>query len=207
VSYDVTIKVEHLLRHADMVPMLRDTGCAFVTSAVEAVDDGILGKLEKGHTRADFERVVTLFRETGLALTPTFVAFTPWTSPGGYCDLLQTIDRLALVEHVSPIQWAIRLLIPQGSRMLELEDVRAVTHGFDPVSLTHTWTHADPRVDALQALLSELVGARLSANRGDVFDRVWAAAHEAAGLVPPGRRTAPVVARATVPYLNEPWYC
>jgi radical SAM superfamily enzyme YgiQ (UPF0313 family) len=27
-SYDVTIKVEHLLRHADLLPVLRDTGCA-----------------------------------------------------------------------------------------------------------------------------------------------------------------------------------
>ena len=37
VSYDVTIKVEHLRRHADRLPLLRDTGCAFVTSAVESV--------------------------------------------------------------------------------------------------------------------------------------------------------------------------
>jgi radical SAM superfamily enzyme YgiQ (UPF0313 family) len=31
-TYDVTIKVEHLLRHVDMLPVLRDTG-AFVTTA------------------------------------------------------------------------------------------------------------------------------------------------------------------------------
>jgi hypothetical protein len=30
------------------------TGCLFVTSAVESVDDEVLAKLEKGHTRADF---------------------------------------------------------------------------------------------------------------------------------------------------------
>ena len=52
------------------------------------------------------------------------MAFTPWTTLGGYCALLQTIDRLRLVDHVAPIQLSIRLLIPEGSRLLELEDIR-----------------------------------------------------------------------------------
>lgn len=206
VSYDVTIKVEHLLAHPGAVARLRETGCAFVTTAVEAVDDDILLKLAKGHSRADFERLVRLFEGTGLTLTPTFVAFTPWTTLAGYCDLLQTIDRLGLVEHVSPIQLAIRLLIPQGSRLLELRDVRARTRGFDPVSLTHPWTHEDPRVDALQSELASLVGLRHTDRRREVFDRIWDVSHAAAGLAAPPR-TQPVLARATVPYLDEPWYC
>jgi radical SAM superfamily enzyme YgiQ (UPF0313 family) len=41
ITYDVTIKVEHLLKHADKLPVLRDTGCQFVTSAVESVDNHI----------------------------------------------------------------------------------------------------------------------------------------------------------------------
>src|SRR6185312_7920201 len=53
-SYDVTIKVEHLLRHADRLTDLRRTGCALVTTAVESFDDAVLQHLEKGHTRADF---------------------------------------------------------------------------------------------------------------------------------------------------------
>jgi radical SAM superfamily enzyme YgiQ (UPF0313 family) len=206
VSYDVTIKVEHLLRHADLLPVLRETGCAFVTSAVESIDDEVLAKLAKGHTRADFERVVALFDESGLPLAPTFVAFTPWTTLGTYCELLHAIDRLGLVPHVAPIQLAIRLLIPEGSRLLELADVRAQTRGFDPASLTHRWVHEDRRVDRLQQQLAALVGVRMTAPREEVFARVWDAAHEAAGLtVPP--RTAPIRSRATVPYLNEPWYC
>ena len=119
-SYDVTIKVEHLLDHADALPRLRDTGCAFVTTAVESVDDHVLELLEKGHTRADFERVVERARDVGLTLAPTFVAFTPWTTLAGYCDLLQTIDRLDLADHVSPVQLAIRLLVTESSRLLEL---------------------------------------------------------------------------------------
>jgi radical SAM superfamily enzyme YgiQ (UPF0313 family) len=206
VSYDVTIKVEHLLRHAEMLPALRETGCAFVTTAVESVDDQVLAKLEKGHTRADFERAVELCREAHLPIAPTFVPFTPWTTVHGYLDLLHEIDRLDLVEHVSPIQFAIRLLIPQGSRMLELDDVRSVTAAFDPRSLTFPWTHPDPAVDALQSELTQLVGVKLSMPRREVFAKVWDLAHERANARAM-RRDAPLISRAAIPYLNEPWYC
>src|SRR6185312_11161374 len=78
VTYDVTIKVEHLRKHRDLLPRLRDTGCAFVTTAVESFDDRVLALLEKGHTRADVEEVAAHFTAIGLTLSPTFVAFTPW---------------------------------------------------------------------------------------------------------------------------------
>lgn len=204
-TYDVTIKIEHLLRHADMLPVLRETGCIFVTSAVESVDDGVLAKLEKQHTRADFERVVGLCRDAGVVLAPTFVAFTPWTTPESYLDLLHEIERLDLVEQVAPIQLAIRLLIPQGSRMLELDDVRAVTREFDPRSLTFPWSHPDPSVDALQAELTKMIGVRLTMDRADLFSKVWDVAHHRAQSS--ATRQPPRVARAAIPYLNEPWYC
>jgi radical SAM superfamily enzyme YgiQ (UPF0313 family) len=206
VTYDVTIKVEHLLRHAAMLPMLRETGCAFVTTAVESVDNEVLAKLEKGHSRDDFERVVALCRDASVPLAPTFVPFTPWTTLQGYVDLLHVIDRLDLVEHVSPIQLAIRLLIPQGSRMLELDRIRRTTAAFDPHSLTYPWTHPDPAVDALQAELTRLVGVAASSPRREVFARVWDVAHDRAGRRAP-RRQPTLVSRATIPYLNEPWYC
>ena len=204
-GYDVTIKVEHLRQQAAALPRLRDTGCAFVTTAVESFDDEVLAKLEKGHTHADFVAVVRHCESIGLPLSPTFVAFTPWTTVERYCAQLHEIERLGLVAAVSPIQYAIRLLIPQGSRMLELDEVRARIERFDPASLTHVWRHADPRVDALQQDLERLVGSRLNAPRGDVFAHAWEIAHAAAGVIAPPRD--PLPARATVPYLNEPWYC
>jgi radical SAM superfamily enzyme YgiQ (UPF0313 family) len=206
VSYDVTIKIEHLLDHAGTLPLLRETGCAFVTSAVEAVDDEILLKLAKGHTRADFVRAVALCDEAGLALSPTFVAFTPWTSLEGYCDLLHEIDRLGLVDHVAPIQLAIRLLVTDGSRLLDLPDIRELVQPFDGATLTYPWRHVDPRVDRLQAEVAALVGSRPSDAREDTFARIWQLAHEAAGLAAPSRAAAHP-ARAAIPYLNEPWYC
>lgn len=204
VTYDVTIKIEHLLKHAEMLPVLRDTGCAFVTSAVESVDDRVLALLEKGHTRADFERAVALCRETGVPLSPTFVSFTPWTTLEGYLDLLQTLVRLDLVEHVAPIQLVIRLLVTERSRLLELDDIRAVVRPFDSVSLTYPWGHTDQRVDSLHDEVSRIVGVRLNAPRAEVFGRVWEAAHRAAGRW----RSLPVLtARAAIPFLTEPWYC
>jgi hypothetical protein len=83
-------------------------------------------------------------------LSPTFVPFTPWTTLDGYDELRQTLDRLELTEQVAPIQLAIRLLITNGSPLLELPDIQAVVTEFDPASLTWPWRHRDPRVDALQ---------------------------------------------------------
>jgi radical SAM superfamily enzyme YgiQ (UPF0313 family) len=208
VTFDVTIKVEHLLRHADALPALREAGCAFVTSAVEALDDRVLGFLEKGHTKADFVRAAALCAEVGLTLSPTFVAFTPWTTTESYLEFLQTIDALGLVDQVAPIQFAIRLLVTSRSRLLELDDVKRIVQPFDPVSLTYPWTHPDPQVDSLHAEVSRIVGVRLNAPRNEVFARVWEAAHAHADAQPPRRRPLPILpSRATVPYLTEPWYC
>jgi hypothetical protein len=204
VSYDVTIKVEHLIRHRDLLPQLAATGCAFVTSAVESVDDRVLAILEKGHTRDDFLEAIRLCRGAGVTLTPTFVAFHPWLTLDGYCELLDTIEEAGLVGSVAPIQLAIRLLVPEGSRLLELDDMRRHLGAFDPATLTYRWTHRDPRVDALHDTVMAIVGTRLNADRGAVFDEVSALAHYRAGR---RLRTRPVRDRATVPYLNEPWYC
>jgi radical SAM superfamily enzyme YgiQ (UPF0313 family) len=206
-SYDVTIKVEHLAAHADMLPVLRDTGCLFVTSAVESIDDRVLSRLEKGHTRRDFEEVVAGCREAGLTLVPTFVAFTPWTTLAGYCELLTALDSLDLVEHVPPVQLMIRLLIPEGSRLLELEEIRSVTRPFSPGSLTYPWTHRDPAVDGLQRSVEGIVGRQLGADRQTVFGQICETAFAAARLPPPLRRERPRLSRAAIPYLNEPWYC
>jgi len=205
-SYDVTIKVEHLRIHADLLPVLRDTGCLFVISAVEAVDDHILERLDKGHTRADVVATVAAMRAVGLPLAPTFVAFTPWTTIDGYVDLLQTIADLDLVESVASIQLAIRLLLPAGSRLMELPEIRARAEALDPTALAHGWRHPDPRVDQLQRDVQRLVGRKLHAPRAAVFEEVMALALAAAGHR--ARATdAPRAARATVPYLTEPWYC
>lgn len=204
-TYDVTVKIEHLLQQAAHLATLRDTGCLFVTSAVESIDEAVLAILEKGHTRADFERAVSLCRAADLLLSPTFVAFHPWTTLDRYCELLDLLASLELVEQVASIQLSIRLLIPEGSRLLERADVRAMVDPFDARTLAYPWRHVDPRVDRLQSSIAQLVGVRVSATRWEVFDAIRALAYEHAC-----RRPLPLpssLPRAAVPYLNEPWYC
>jgi radical SAM superfamily enzyme YgiQ (UPF0313 family) len=204
-SYDATIKVEHLLRHRDLLPRLRDTGCLFVTSAVESIDDRVLGLLEKGHTRHDFLEAVGLCRETGVVLVPTFVAFHPWTTLDGYCELLDTLEDLELIDHVAPIQLAIRLLIPEGSRLLQIDEIRNLAGSFDAKTLTYRWVHGDPQVDQLQHDVAAIVGRRLVSDRRPLFEEISALARDRAGIAPrPPRRT---LEASTVPYLDEPWYC
>jgi radical SAM superfamily enzyme YgiQ (UPF0313 family) len=210
-SYDATIKIEHLLDRRGDLAVLRDTGCLFVTTAVESLDDGVLARLEKGHTRAEFCEVVRLFRETGLALQPTFIPFTPWTTLENYAELLEALDSLDLVENVSPVQLSIRLLIPAGSRLLELEEIREIVGPFDAASLVYPWRHAGPHVDRLQREIEQIVKTSQSQNlpRGRVFSLVRQAAEAAAGKRKPMRRPVekPMIARAAVPFLTEPWYC
>jgi hypothetical protein len=207
-TYDVTIKIEHLLRYQALLPRLRHTGCLFVTSAVESFAPGILARLEKGHTRDDVVRAVDVCRRVGLTLVPTFVAFTPWTSIEGYVDLLESLVALDLVDAVSPVQLSIRLLITQGSRLLELPEVRALVKPFDEAALAYPWTHQDPAVDALQARVQTLVGRRDGHSRRETFREVWRLARGLADL--PVAEPFPVgvvASRATIPWLDEPWYC
>ena len=202
ITYDAIIKVEHLLKHRELLPVLARTGCLFVTSAVESVDDEVLAKLEKGHTRADFFVAATLCRAAGLTLVPTFVAFTPWTSLEGYRDLLDVVDELDLIANVAPVQWGIRLLVTWQSRLLELPDIRAVIGPFDRSTLTFPWRHPDPRVDELQQRLTKLVGVQLTAPRHETFEAIRHLVKS------PNREiTKSPHPRTSIPYLNEPWYC
>jgi radical SAM superfamily enzyme YgiQ (UPF0313 family) len=214
VTYDVTIKIEHLLRHADLLPLLRDTGCLFITSAVESIDDDVLERLRKGHTRADFVRAVDLCRSARVTLSPTFVPFTPWTTLAGYRELLEELEALALVDAVAPIQLGIRLLVTAESALLELADLRASLQPFDAASLTWPWEHHDAAVDALQRAVMATVGSMRDSPRADVFAAIADLAREGSG----GKRSPAALDSAAcgpsccassgaVPHLTEAWYC
>ncbi len=200
-TYDVTIKIEHLLAQARWLPELRATGCVLVTSAVESLDDAVLERLDKGHTRADFERVLPLLADHGLAFNPTFVPFTPWITPEGYRGLLCALAALGLAEAVAPIQLGIRLLLPRGSRILELPDAGEWLKEFDEATLSYRWRHPDPAVDDLHARVQSAIaaGVKRGAPRADIFAAICRAA-----AVPPPEELPP---RELIPYLDEPWFC
>ncbi len=167
---------------------------------MESLDDGVLEKLEKGHTRADFLAVAGDFRRAGLALAPTFIPFTPWTTRASYRELLSCIRELDLVEHVAPVQLALRLLITQGSRLLELPEIRAAIQEFDSPALLYRWQHPDPEMDALAQRALALASSK--APRPGVFRQLWSLA--AGDPLPEDFDLMP---RATIPYLDEPWFC
>jgi radical SAM superfamily enzyme YgiQ (UPF0313 family) len=206
-TYDVTIKVEHLLKNAELLRTLRETGCLFIISAVESLDNSVLKRLEKNHTREDFFRVVELCRGVGVTLQPTFVPFTPWTTLDQISDLFEQLQRLDLAEAVAPIQLAIRLLITANSRLLELEEVRQVIGPFDAAALVYPWKNPDPRVDQLCEELQEIVAAsdKVKAGRSATFEKMYRAVDRKAhrdSMAKTQRQPRPAV-----PYLNEAWYC
>jgi len=207
ISYDATIKIQHVINHAELLPELKATGCLFITAAVESVDDRVLELLAKNHTNADFARAVALCRASGIALAPTFVAFTPWTTLEGYIALLKRLLELDLVESVPPIQLAIRLLLPRGSLLLEQSDVQDYIGEFDSRLLGYPWKNPDARVDRLQVAVQEWVAQSEAENlsRREIFACIWGLAHAAQGV------DAPLLAELgmgmPIPRLSEPWYC
>lgn len=204
VTYDVTVKIEHLLRHRELLPVLKRTGCLFVVSAVESLDDEVLAQLAKGHTRADFEEAWALLRAAGLELAPTFIPFTPWTARDGYVSLLRALAAMDLVDRVAPVQLTLRLLIPAGSRLLELESIRRVVTHFDAESLSWQWRHPDAAMDELARRLTRELheGTRAGLPRREMFRAFWSCA--TAERLPENFDLMP---RTVIPYMEEPWFC
>jgi hypothetical protein len=199
-SFDLTAKVEHLRDQPRMLERLARSRCRFVTTAVESFDDDALAVLDKGHTRADFLRVLGRAREVGLDLNPTFLPFAPWTTLDGYARFLDELAQHDLLALTAPVQLCIRLLVPAGSLLTGHEAVAPHLRPLDDDALAHPWSSPDPRVDALQAALEAAVAS--TDERGEQLEAALDVAAAALGRTFAGR-----AASCTVPYLEEPWYC
>ena len=164
---------------------------------------GNIVRLNKGHTRPDFVKALELMRSIGLPMAPTFIPFTPWTTMESYRGFLRALADLNLAGQVGPIQLAIRLLIPEGSLLLELSEVRELIGPFDPHALSYPWHNPDPAMDRLCAAIQETIKReeKRRTPRGELFRQIWDLAK--AGPFP----DIPLDSRATIPYLTEPWYC
>jgi radical SAM superfamily enzyme YgiQ (UPF0313 family) len=205
VTFDFTAKVEHLVRHAALLPELVAAGAVFAVSAVESLSDEVLARLAKGHVREDVFRAFDACDRAGLPLRPTLVPFTPWETLEGYLDLLETFDERGWMARLDPVQLSLRLLVPAGS-LLEGAPGLAL-EGFDPALLGWRWRHPDPRMDALQARVADLVGA--AATRGaDAATTV--AEVRALALAAAGRAHVHVARPFSTtgsPRLTESWFC
>jgi radical SAM superfamily enzyme YgiQ (UPF0313 family) len=217
VTWDATIKVEHILERRTLFAEFAELGCAFVVSAVESLSTEVLRHLKKGHTREDVAEALRILDSAGIPMRPTFVAFTPWTTPRGYLELLEFIAEQELIGHVDPVQLSIRLLVPPGSALLEEPDAADWLGPLDAERFTYHWEHPDPRMDALQRDVAALVesAARAHQDAAETFAAIGERAAEVLDLAPvavgaSGGRPCARQARSMrrpVPHLTEAWFC
>ena len=207
VSFDATIKVEHILQHRRLIPELAGLGCAFVVTAVESLSDQVLSKLAKGHSRADIETALAILDDAGIAMRPSLLPFTPWETIAGYLELLAFIAANDLQDNVDPVHFSIRLLIPPGSAILEDQD-RPWLGDLETEQFTYRWRHPDPRMDQLQTDVAHLVEEHAASGMParETFVRLWELAHRAGGQTPPPLPT-PRARRRRPPRLTEDWFC
>ncbi|MFN2489534.1 MAG: CUAEP/CCAEP-tail radical SAM (seleno)protein [Actinomycetota bacterium] len=205
-TFDCTTKVDHILERAALWDELARCGCLFVVSALESVNDTTLERLDKGHTTADAEAAIGLLRGHEIEVRPSFLPFTPWTTPRDVLDILEFVIAHDMLANVDPVQYSIRLLLPEGSLLLEHPDVVPYLGPYDPELLTYTWRSADPACDALQRRVADVVqtGARNEEPPGATFLEVYALVSEAAG-----ETRDPILAGSVEgrPRLTEPWFC
>ncbi len=210
-TFDITTKIEHILKHRELFPELAALGCLFVVSAVESLSPRVLEMLDKGHTAADVEAAIDIVQGAGITLRPSLLPFTPWTTLDDYLELLEWVERRALIDHIDPVHLAIRLLVPPGSKLLELAEVRALLGPLDPARLSYAWQHPDPRMDTLQKLVMDAAadGADAHDDSRTIFHRIQALAYATAAGRPiqatAHQHNAP--RRQRPPKLTETWFC
>lgn len=209
-TFDMTAKIQHIVEYRDRLPGLRKAGCVFIQSAVETLNDRILRLLKKEHTREDVCEALKWTRSNGIALRPSLVSFTPWTSGEDYIELLDFVEREGLIEEVDPIQFAIRLLIPPGSALLQNPELKPFLGPLDEENLRYPWRHPDERMERLEADILRIVetGIRETEGQVAVFYKIRSRAYEALGkALPPGGPPAGVPRERRSPRLTESWFC
>ncbi|MFZ5863403.1 MAG: CUAEP/CCAEP-tail radical SAM (seleno)protein [Nitrospirota bacterium] len=209
-TFDFTAKVEHLLKHRDLLPEFAKSGALFVVSAVESFNDVVLQHLDKGHTRADAFDAFKILRDTGIVLRPSLVPFTPWATLDDYVELFDIVEREGLIDAVDPIQYVIRLLVPPGSLLERDPAITPYLGKLDAPSFTYQWTHPDPRMDRLYRDAKREVEE--TTERDDDPAVTFARLRELARVLREDREPRPVAVspdpnRTRPPRLTEPWFC
>ena len=205
-TFDFTTKVEHILKHRKHFPEFAELGCRFVISAVESLSDNVLTILEKHHTRADVEEAIDIVHSSGIALRPTWVPFTPWTTIEDYLEIFEFVNTHGLVYHVDPVQFAVRLLIPPGSYLLNRAETKVLPLKLDETAFSYIWEHPDIRMDELQKTVNSLVedDTRTGVDPLNTFYRIWKVSLDLSGKSPPKRNKKK---HSPAPRITEAWFC
>jgi radical SAM superfamily enzyme YgiQ (UPF0313 family) len=209
-TFDFTAKVEHILKHRKLIPEFARSGCVFVVSAVESLSNTVLENLVKGHTRDDVREALDILRGAGIAMRPSLVSFTPWTTIDDYIDILEFVESEGLIDHVDPVQYSIRLLVPPGSLLSSSPDSQRWLGRLVQESFTYEWKHPDSRMDDMHAQVSAVVEQAAGSNEDAVetFFKIRELAYSSRG----DDRTARYLhsidpLRLRPPRLTEAWFC
>ena len=210
VTFDATIKIEHLLKHRHLLPELKSLGCAFIVSAVESLNDNVLRHLDKGHTSADVAEAIELMAQVGIPLRPSLMPFSPWETLESYFTLLNFFEERRLIEQIDPVHFSIRLLVPPGSALLDTADSPQWLGELDSAAFTYRWRHIDSRMDALHQKVATLVerAERAKSNPIETFFHIKAMALAISGKdVDVVEAVQEYGSPRVLPHLTESWFC
>jgi hypothetical protein len=213
-SFDMTAKVSHLIRYRNLLPEFADAGLTFVISAFESTSDTVLQHLEKGHSSSDLGLAVEALRDAGVEPRPSLLPFSPWTTRRDLVELMDFVAAYDLVWNIDPVQYAIRLLLPPESVLVERPDpvLEAALVGYDADELGFTWRHSDRALDELHATLADLVehATSLALPADLAYSQIRATIFDTLGVVDEGLPDARSTGRGSGPSrprLSESWFC
>jgi radical SAM superfamily enzyme YgiQ (UPF0313 family) len=209
-TFDATIKIEHILKHREMLAEMKALGCLFIVSAVESLNNDVLRELDKGHNADDVAAAFAETERVGIVLRPSLLPFSPWETLESYNQLLDFFADNHFIEHIDPVHLSIRLLVPPGSAHLDKPESKEWVGTLDESTYTYQWHHPDPRMDELQQVISALVEQAETTEANPIFTFFQIKEMVAKML---GQRFS--VFRALrqygepkeLPHLSESWFC
>lgn len=204
VTFDATIKVEHIVDHHDLWPHMAELNLLFVVSAFESVDDTTLEILDKGHTVAGMSRAIELTRDAGIHIRPTWLPFLPWTRPSDIADTFRFIADNQLVGATDPVQMSIKLLVPRGSLLEDHDAMSPHLTRYDEKALTWLWDFADPETAVLHKELATIAanGSDCGQETARTLEEMRQAVMRVTGSDLPAFAGSP-----PTPRLTESWFC
>jgi len=210
ITFDVTIKIEHLLKHRNLLPELKNLGCAFIVSAVESLNNNVLRKLDKGHTAADIADAFDLMEQAGIPLRPSLMPFSPWETFESYIALLNFFEDRRLIEQIDPVHFSIRLLVPPGSALLATLDSKQWLLELDAAAFTYKWKHPDSRMDTLHQKVAALV-EQAECTKSNPVETFFHIKASTLAMVGKDLNISEAVEHygtpRVLPHLTESWFC
>ena len=157
ITYDSTIKVEHIIKYKKYFKELSSLNMVFVISAFETTNDLVLSILEKNHTSHDLNNSIEISQDFGIDIRPTWMPFSPWTELNDLSNIVKLIEKYELRETVDPIQLTIKLLIPKHSLIIKKPEINKYLGNYEKNSLSFKWKYENNDVEKLQSSLFDFI--------------------------------------------------